>query len=266
MRVIVFCYAFPHQRTCDGLTRLLSLGLRPELVWAADSVKLDLPTPVVRTSTRGLIYPTASEICRKSGVDYVNASHDDLSVLQDRGTFDLGVILGARVLKRPLLEALHCPTLNLHPGVLPDNRGLDSRKWAAVHHLPQAVTAHFIDEKIDRGAFVAGRIVPVMEDDTIVDLAARMASHELDLLTTLLCEFQESPGTMQDMPSRSPIPPGSYTKAMTLNEEFAFAREWPDYVLAYREVVQNYLDRSVFHYSAPPTLYQPGPPARKDPS
>ena len=39
--------------------------------------------------------------------------------------------------------------INFHPGVLPENRGLDNLKWAIYNNLPQGVTTHLIDENID---------------------------------------------------------------------------------------------------------------------
>jgi methionyl-tRNA formyltransferase len=65
--------------------------------------------------------------------------------------FDLGIILGARILDEDIIKTFKIGILNLHPGLLPDNRGLDTYQWAIINMIPQGVTSNLIDSKIDGG-------------------------------------------------------------------------------------------------------------------
>ena len=42
--------------------------------------------------------------------------------------FDLGIIAGSRILKKKIIEEFKIGILNMHPGLLPLNRGLDTHK------------------------------------------------------------------------------------------------------------------------------------------
>ena len=38
--------------------------------------------------------------------------------------------------------------INIHPGLLPENRGLDNIKWALYHNMPQGLTVNFIRKRL----------------------------------------------------------------------------------------------------------------------
>jgi phosphoribosylglycinamide formyltransferase-1 len=72
--------------------------------------------------------------------------------------------------------------LNVHPGLLPQNRGVDAFKWALVNGWPIGVTLHKIDEQIDRGTILYRHVVPILSDDTLPVVCERAYSFECDLL------------------------------------------------------------------------------------
>lgn len=73
--------------------------------------------------------------------------------------------------------------LNVHPGLLPENRGVDAFKWAVVNGWPIGVTLHAIDEHIDRGVILHRLRMPVLAEDTLRDVADRAYDLECDLLS-----------------------------------------------------------------------------------
>ena len=77
-------------------------------------------------------------------------STETLKIIK-KNKLDLGVILGARILKKEIINAFKIGIINMHPGILPENRGLDNIKWSVVKNLPIGVTSHFIDPRIDMG-------------------------------------------------------------------------------------------------------------------
>jgi len=49
-----------------------------------------------------------------------------------------------------IINAFKIGVLNMHPGILPDNRGLDTIKWAIMKDMKQGVSCHLISKEIDR--------------------------------------------------------------------------------------------------------------------
>ena len=59
---------------------------------------------------------------------------------------------------------------------------MNNIRWAIIKNLRQGVTAHLIDEEIDKGRMIIQEKINVFEDDTLIDLFLRIASKELDLM------------------------------------------------------------------------------------
>jgi folate-dependent phosphoribosylglycinamide formyltransferase PurN len=102
------------------------------------------------------------------------------------GSKNLGVILGARILSKEIIERMPKGILNIHPGILPGNRGLDNLKHSIAKRLPIGVTAHLIDSRIDMGIILDTKIVPIFKDDTIRDVFIRQRGYEQKLLIEVL--------------------------------------------------------------------------------
>ena len=105
-------------------------------------------------------------ICRRHGipllsVDDVNDS-ESLRTIRATGA-DLSITyFFDQILKRRSIEATRFGAINVHPGILPEFRGLFPMLHALVHERPRlGVTIHAIeDETIDTGAILAQREVP----------------------------------------------------------------------------------------------------------
>jgi phosphoribosylglycinamide formyltransferase-1 len=84
-----------------------------------------------------------------------------------------------RVLSREFIEAFRGHILNIHPSLLPSFPGLDAQKQAIEHGVKwTGCTVHFVDETLDGGPIIAQRVVPVLNDDTIETLSARILEQE----------------------------------------------------------------------------------------
>ena len=144
MKIGVFAYNFAHRKTQEGLLRLFLEGYPVRCVMAANAVKLGIYQSQIRTSPKDLSYVHPQRIADRLGIDYHVVKHNSVAC-QDliRGyDLDLGIILGARILKPNIINGFNTGIMNLHPGLLPQNRGLDSMKWAILRNLPQGATAH----------------------------------------------------------------------------------------------------------------------------
>ncbi len=69
--------------------------------------------------------------------------------------------------------------INIHPSLLPSFKGLNAQEKALKCGVKIAgCTVHYVDEKIDHGEIIMQAAVPVLPDDTVDSLSARILSVE----------------------------------------------------------------------------------------
>ncbi len=74
--------------------------------------------------------------------------------------------------------------LNIHPSLLPAFPGLDAQHQALEHGVKiSGCTVHFVDEFLDAGPIVLQAAVPVLDDDTVDSLSARILVQEHRIYT-----------------------------------------------------------------------------------
>jgi len=99
---------------------------------------------------------------------------------------ELGVsVLLGYILRPELLDLLPAGCVNLHPSLLPHNRGAHSNVWAIFDGTPAGVSLHWIDTGVDTGDLIAQREVTVEPTDT-----GKSLYHKLERAGLAL--FQES--------------------------------------------------------------------------
>jgi phosphoribosylglycinamide formyltransferase 1 len=84
-----------------------------------------------------------------------------------------------RLLGPVFVQAYRHAVLNIHPSLLPAFPGVDAQRQALVHGVKVAgCTVHFVTEELDAGPIVLQAAVPVLEDDTLDTLTARILAEE----------------------------------------------------------------------------------------
>ena len=78
------------------------------------------------------------------------------------------------ILKGEFLAMFPKGCLNLHPALLPYNRGQYPNVWSIIEGTPAGATLHYMDEGIDTGDIVAQREVAVLPTDTGKSLYERL--------------------------------------------------------------------------------------------
>ncbi|MCL4811473.1 MAG: phosphoribosylglycinamide formyltransferase [Vicinamibacteraceae bacterium] len=69
--------------------------------------------------------------------------------------------------------------LNIHPSLLPSFPGLDAQRQALEHGVRvSGATVHIVTAELDAGPIVAQAAVPVLDEDTVETLAARILVEE----------------------------------------------------------------------------------------
>jgi len=181
--IVLFAYNFPHKKTQDFIFRILAEGYRIETIYAADPVKLNIPSSIVKTKInhRGLIHPKT--IADAFGIRYIVTDHNnDLIINENKGTDNIAIISGARIIKANVVESFSKGIINFHPGIIPYARGLDALLWSIYNNIHLGVTAHLIDKRIDAGKILEIEQMPVYASDTIYDLSERLYELQLDMI------------------------------------------------------------------------------------
>jgi methionyl-tRNA formyltransferase len=90
-------------------------------------------------------------------------------VLDRMDALDLDLIVLAwwpHLIKAPLLQMPRLGCLNLHPSLLPHNRGKDYNFWNLVEDVPFGVTIHWVDEGVDSGPVAFQAAIEKSWEDT----------------------------------------------------------------------------------------------------
>src|SRR5207245_67523 len=84
-----------------------------------------------------------------------------------------------RLVGQPLLDAFPQRILNIHPSLLPAFPGLDAQRQALEHGAQvTGATVHLVTAELDGGPIVLQAAVPVLPDDTVETLSARVLTQE----------------------------------------------------------------------------------------
>lgn len=82
--------------------------------------------------------------------------------------------------------------LNIHPALLPCFPGVEAQKQALDYGVKfTGCTVHLVDEGVDTGPVVCQAIVPVLDDDTVETLAARILKEEHRIYSEAVCLLVE---------------------------------------------------------------------------
>jgi methionyl-tRNA formyltransferase len=95
---------------------------------------------------------------------------------------DIGIsVLFGYVLRRDMLDLFPSGCVNLHPSLLPYNRGAYPNVWSILDRTPAGASLHYMDEGIDTGDLVAQREIAVEPVDTGETLYRRLEDCAFDL-------------------------------------------------------------------------------------
>jgi phosphoribosylglycinamide formyltransferase-1 len=114
--------------------------------------------------------------------DYPSRDDCDRAIVEILRTRDVGLVCLAgymRIVGRPLLEAFEDRILNIHPSLLPSFPGLEAQRQALEYGVQvSGATVHLVTDGLDDGPIVAQRAVPLLTDDSVETLSARILVEE----------------------------------------------------------------------------------------
>ena len=130
------------------------------------------------------------EKARGAGIEALAVSHRgwpvrddyDRALVRELRSRDVGLVCLAgfmRLVGAPLLDAFPNAVVNIHPSLLPAFPGVDAQRQAFEYGVKvSGVTVHLVTPELDGGPIILQRTVPLLPDDTVDSLAARILVEE----------------------------------------------------------------------------------------
>ena len=113
------------------------------------------------------------------GVDRAEFDRQVAALLKEH-SIDLVCLAGyMRLLTGAFVAQFPNRILNIHPSLLPAFPGLDAQYQALTHGVKiTGCTVHLVDDNLDSGPILLQAPVPVLDDDTVETLSARILREE----------------------------------------------------------------------------------------
>ncbi len=130
------------------------------------------------------------ERAARAGIETCVLSHKDFSTREDYDRalagelrqcgVDVVCLAGfMRLLSATFVEAFPHAILNVHPSLLPAFPGVDAQRQALEHGVKvTGATVHLVTPELDGGPIIVQAAVPVLDDDTVETLSARILVEE----------------------------------------------------------------------------------------
>ena len=97
-----------------------------------------------------------------------------------------------RLLSPYFVRAFSGRILNIHPALLPAFPGLEAQQQALEYGVKfTGCTVHIVDEGMDTGPIVRQAVVPILDDDTVETLSARILAEEHRIYSEAICLMLE---------------------------------------------------------------------------
>lgn len=111
-----------------------------------------------------------------------------------------------QVIRRPILDIPPLGIINMHPALLPRNRGLMPCFWAmAVGDESTGATVHWVDEGLDTGEILFQDTIAIESGESVLSLSQRCSACGADLLLKCIDELRRGTpaGRIQDETERT---------------------------------------------------------------
>jgi len=157
----------------ESIAGIVGAEIRPqyhhELKTLAESLLVDF---LIQPTKMSPGYPGFLESIRGLALDFIFVNsysmllHTDLLAIPTRGA------------------------INIHGGLLPGYRGCNPTQWALLNDEKETgVTIHYMDADFDSGDIIAQQKVPILEEDTWIDIQKRIDSASEELFANTIYEI-----------------------------------------------------------------------------
>jgi phosphoribosylglycinamide formyltransferase-1 len=133
--------------------------------------------------------------------DFAARDDYDAAIVTELRQRDVALVCLAgfmRLVGRPLLDAFRDRIVNIHPSLLPAFRGLDAQRQALDYGVRMSgATVHLVTSELDAGPIVLQAAVPVLDDDSVETLSARILVEEHRLYPESIRILLDEPWTVE---------------------------------------------------------------------
>jgi len=182
--MIIFAYDFPHRKTEDFIIYCSINNIKIDYIIATKWKKLKFKKLPFKTKLN--IQPKfhPKEVATKFNIPYLEMNHDSNECIAFLSNIKpcIGLIAGARILSSKVINMFSIGIINLHPGDIPEVRGLNSSLIAIKNNKPQVVTSHLIDSKIDLGTILFKKEIELSENDSIFEINEKLYHTQLTMI------------------------------------------------------------------------------------
>lgn len=114
--------------------------------------------------------------------------------------FDFIVLAGfMRIIPEDIVQEYKHRIINIHPSLLPQFPGLDAQRQALEAGANESgCTVHLVDEGCDTGPILAQAKVPIIANDTVESLSARILVEEHKILAQTLEKIRQKGFKVQE--------------------------------------------------------------------
>ena len=130
---------------------------------------------------------TFTEVAQERGIPlFVSDDFNGRATINFIKNINANLIVSAynnQILKPKVFNVPKYKAINIHPGYLPDFRGLDAPFENLYHKVKEAgVTIHYVNKGIDSGRIIIQEHLRVRENDTLFSLNVRLWMHGAKML------------------------------------------------------------------------------------
>ena len=236
MRYCIFAYDFPHRKTNAFIRAMARIIDDNILIIAAPFVSIPYVAPLIQWEEKpNNAHPR--DVARQLDLSYLVSRHEECLQILDAEKPDIGVVAGARIIPDAVIKRFPYGILNIHGGILPLNRGLDCMKWAVYNGLPQGVTAHIINERVDAGLYLDHTVIDVWPRDGFGDIAERLFVAERRLLKHAVSMMEDNAKHMSHL---TELTGGTTHGRMTRQMEAETQQRFEQYKLYYPDIREEW--------------------------
>jgi len=198
----------PHKRTYDFICSLYLHGFRDFTIIAREYEVMTEKRWNPEDKFDHIVPMTPHQMSISLNLNYMEGKYDAPDFIEKiRGLrADIGVIASAFKLSPDFISCFSTGIINFHPGILPYNRGLGAVKRAVLKDIPQGLTIHFIDHRIDAGKIIKRYVVRVKPYYTLRDINLKIHELQVKLLPHILTQVMNKNVNLVEVPPVG-IPP-----------------------------------------------------------
>jgi phosphoribosylglycinamide formyltransferase-1 len=218
MKITIITYNAPHLKTQQMIDHLVR----------NQNIELSILTiPFIQKPERQVVFKHRPSMT-KGPTPHQLASSNNIPIQEIEGfgeklnfNPDYMIIGGAGII--PGFFTKQYRIVNIHPGLIPAARGLDSFKWSILNNIPIGISIHIIDEGVDAGELIFQEETKIFKTDTIEKLAERHYNNEISLGSRFFDLFNVSNSINFKLPSNDP------TKRMNQGQEIEMLNNFEHY-------------------------------------